>query len=122
MRWSDAGALFVTRNGTVLKPRARASPGLVVAICAWLGIVSRTAARLARRRSAQVGEDDHVVLGQDGCDVVPHDVGLGSVQQQDGVPVSLQRQGVDLTPPGARDSIEQVAGSGTFIRTLLPVR
>ena len=98
----DAGAPVVTRHGKALKAELAHHQDLVVGHRALgVGIVSRTARRLAAvAEAAQVGEDDHVVLGQDGGHVVPHDVGLRvAVQQQDGgARFVAADQGVDPYP------------------------
>ena len=65
-----------------------------------------------------------MVFGQDGGDVVPHDVGLRiAVQEQDwGACMVAADKSVDPYPSrGKSDSLEQV-GQGTVIRLYFPLR
>ena len=109
----DARAPVVARHGEALEAEFAHHQDLVVGHRALgVGVMGGAAGRLAAVAvTAQVGEDDHVVLGQDGGDVVPHDVGLRvAVQQQDGgARFVAAYQGVDPYPArGKRDSLEQV--------------
>jgi hypothetical protein len=87
-------------------------------------VVGRAARRLAAVAiAAQVGEDNRMVFGEDGGDVMPHDVGLRVTveQQYRGTAGVAADQHVDLYPPwGKSDSLEQV-GQRNGHGFLLPV-
>src|ERR1700761_3992923 len=114
----------MTHHGEALVAEFAHDEDLVVGHRAFgVRVVSRTARRFAAVAvAAQVGEDDHVVFGQDGGDVVPHHVGLRvAVQEQDGGACMVAAdKGVDPYPSrGKSDSLEQV-GQGDGHTPLLP--
>jgi hypothetical protein len=89
-----------------------------------VGLMRRAAGRLAAVAvTAQVGQDDRMILGENRGDVVPHDVGLRvAVQQQHGrAALVAAHQRVDSYPSwGERDSLEQV-GQGNGHGSVIPV-
>ena len=89
-----------------------------------VGLVGRAAGRFAAVTvTAQVGEDDRMILGEDGGDVVPHDVSLRVTVQQQHRRAALVAadQRVDSYPAwGECDSLKQV-GQGNGHGSLIPV-
>jgi hypothetical protein len=82
---ADAGAAVVSHHGELLKAQLAHHQHLVPGHRALgVGLVVAAARGLAAVPvAAQVGEDHGVVFGEDGGDVMPHDMGLRvAVQQQ----------------------------------------
>jgi hypothetical protein len=119
------GAAVVAHDGELVEAELAHHQRLVPRHRALgVGLVRRAAGRLAAVAvTAQVGQDDRMILGENRGDVMPHDVGLRvAVQQQHGrAALIAAHQRVDSYPSrGERDSLEQV-GQGNGHGSVIPV-